>query len=72
MELVGTDIVNQVLRMNCEPTNRVMDNLVEFAAYLCLPSGERLSAFYYQTLEDFNEVEDLDYLNWEVDHFTIY
>lgn len=79
--LVGEEKVFAVEGLNCEFTNRVTDRLPEqgydeFAASVVVADFDdwgdaRLTAHYYQDSDAVAEVEELDALDWIVDHFSL-
>jgi len=79
IEHVGFDSVDQVERLNCEPTDRQQtdgDESVEFSASLLamtIPDGLncRLTVYYYQDPEILRQIEDLGSLNWEPNGYSI-
>lgn len=72
IETISLQAVEAVERENCDFTNRVMDNgWVEFSATLETEEGS-LVAYYYQTQDAVDACEQLDELDWEIDHYKVY
>lgn len=72
----GEEIVNKLDNERCDFTNRVMnDETVEFKASVKTETEDglpvTLSAYYYQKTADVDAVENLDELNWEIDHYEV-
>lgn len=67
----GTDALNELCAMICEPTNRVMDNgKVEFSASI-VREQDTITVYYYQEAKDVKDCENLDELDWYAHGFTI-
>lgn len=74
---VGTEVVDKLDGLNCEPTNRLQkdgDDSVEYSASLDI--GEEygrmtLTAYYYQSCSDLARFEDLSNLEWVVAHYEL-
>ncbi len=68
---VGEEAVAKVEAENCDFTNRVMDGgWVEFAASVKV-GDDTLTAYYYQTQEAVDAVEDLGSLTWEIEGYEV-
>ena len=68
----GAARLNELCAMNCEPTNRVMDNgEVEFSASV-KHDDDTITVYYYQDAADVQGCENLDELDWYVNGFAIY
>ena len=73
IQAVGSELVNKLDGINCEPTNRLQtdgDESVEFSASVETGNEEygrmTLTAYYYQSPKDLDGVEDLSNLEWTV------
>ena len=72
LSLIGTAKLNELCALNCQPTNRVMDNgEVEFSASID-HDGDTVTVYYYQDAADVEACENLDELDWRVNGFAIY
>lgn len=75
--LCGDDAVDQVLALNCDYTNRVIDDvyeMTEFSASVdCQIDGEDavLTVLYLEDTDTVAETEDLGNLSWDDYTFTI-
>lgn len=68
---VGIEAVNAVERLNCDFTNRLMENgYTEFSACYDINDEESIIAYYYQKDEDIN-VEDFSDLDWEIERYEL-
>ncbi len=76
IKMIGEAPVIRVENENCDYTNRVMDTdeYVEFSATIDFINKDKenctLAAYYYQLDEDV-ENNELDQLEWKVDHYVI-
>jgi hypothetical protein len=73
IQVVGAELVNMLDSVDCEPTNSLPtdgDDSVEYAASVGTGNDEyghmTLTAYYYQSPEDLEDVEDLSNLEWTV------
>lgn len=78
IDLVGLATVEKVEAMNCEMTNRAIDDgTVEFRAETDAGEDENgysrtLEAYYYQDdNEEFKACEDLSNLEWSINHYAV-
>ena len=78
IKIVGQDNVDRVLKINCEPTGRVIDNcynVVEFSASLpceTLKGDEvHLVVYYLESKDDVEYADDLGMLDWDDYSFEI-
>lgn len=75
IELCGEEIVDKLSYKNCDFSGcTTPDGLIEFTASIQLDDHEDyyfLIAHYYQTEEDVENAEELDQLEWEIDHYSV-
>lgn len=74
----GEEIVNKLDNEGCDFTNRVLpegNEYTEFTANVKTQNEDgipvTLTAYYYQKTADVDAVENLDELNWEIDHYEV-
>jgi len=75
IEIVGEDLVNAVEDENCTCTNSVTDG-TEWSGYTLFSATaenkcHRLTAYYAVDTDIVNEVENLDEINWKIDHYEV-
>lgn len=76
VKLCGLEAVERIEKENCDFTNRVTNGTewngyCEFIASINLEDGRILESYYYQEEKEVDQVEDLGYLLWEVDHYNV-
>lgn len=75
-EIVGESAIDAVANVCCEPTGRLTnDGTVEFASRHKTKDKDgdavTLIAYFYQSVDDFDRVEDLSNLDWSIDSYEI-
>lgn len=78
IQAVGVELVDKLDATTCDYTNRVQtdgDDSVEFSASIQTGSEEygrmTLTAYYYQSPQDLEGVEDLSDLKWTVEGYEL-
>jgi hypothetical protein len=69
-KLLGAVILDSLDDVNAE----LIDDKNWFAATIDFSINDQnfaLSAYYYQSVEDLLKAEELDHLNWDIDHYKI-
>lgn len=75
IEIAGTELVELVEYENCECTNSVTDG-TEYHGFTLFSADvenetHRLTAYYVVDTDEVNAVENLDEINWEIDHYEV-
>lgn len=72
---VGEDAVDFVDNIDCQATDRPMENnVVEYEACVDLTKSkhDHLTAYYYQDEKDLKNTEDMGNLDWKVHGYILY
>ena len=75
VKIAGTELVEAVEEVNCEHTNSVTDG-TEYQGYTLFSADvendtHRVTAYYVVDTDELNAVENLDEINWEIDHYEV-
>lgn len=75
IEAAGVDAVEAVERINCDFTGTLTDGTewdgyTEFRATHIIDDYANISAYYYETNDDVNDVEDMADLKMEVEFYV--